>query len=544
MCEPIAYRTRSKTTQQPWISVTELDNFCHHDLLADWCSVTQPQPPVNNATAFLFQKGKEHEDYIIQTIRDRTGMPLEKCSTHQTSRMYTTNDGERDMEHVIQQMKNGEPIIYSAYVHDTKQRIRGIPDLLVRNDKLSVLFPEYQPTVLGGTSRFGNYYYLPVEIKFSTIHLASDQLHVTNIDRTPFYKTQLYGYATLLQTIQDWCPPCAFIIGKRTVTKKGEQYHSYLYPGKIDYTGYDIDFITTFHSGIEWLKRVKTEGASWSTSQVLSYAPPFMKHDSIYGRKKKELAPDDITEIWRCGIQQRELANENGIYSWRDPRLTAEMMRIPATYQRHVDAILSINRGDALYRPTHLNTVVYENEMFVDFETLRDTFTIRQLDTPEFIFLIGVQYQNRYHTFRLRSLTKECEREVMDQFYQFWVNCGKPVCWFWYAERELWKRAEQRHGLTLDMNWHDVQDLIYQHRFVVKGCKNFKLKSYVEALSSLDLIPSIFLPETCENGMEAMIMAWKYYKETPNEKDMNEIITYNHFDCISLQYMLTFLRTL
>ena len=562
---PIASRTRSRKTirEMPtdyeWISVTELDHFCQNDLMADWCATFRKDDSLHethtSSLTFLFEKGKEHEDYIISTIRQKTGLALERHSSHPTSRLYTERDGVIDSYKVIQSMKQGDPIIYSAYLADPHRRLRGIPDLLVRNDRIHILFPEYEiPDIPTGVSYFGNYYYIPVEIKFSTVHLASDGLHVTNVDRTSFYKTQLYAYGSLLQTIQGWTPPCAFLIGKRTVGKENI-FHSLIRPGYIDYTGYDINFISQFYEGIEWLRRVKKYGPAWSTVEdVMKHAPPNMKcEDSLYQNDKKYISSTagDITEIWRCGVKQRQLAREQGITTWCDPRLNADIMNIPNSYKKQVDAILKVNRGELdeySFEFKNANEIQHSENMFVDFETIRDTFDVyRPLENPEFIFLIGVYYKNTYHSFQIKSLTTENEKDLITTFHKFWVDCGKPVCWFWYAEKELWRRALARTGIQIDVKWNDLYKIVESGPFVVRGCKNFKLKSYIKAMSEMSLIPVTIPPESCDNGMDAMIMAWKYYKDENQDKmikeqNMKNIIAYNEFDCTSLYHILTFMQ--
>lgn len=567
---PIPYRTRSRKTLKPfkepsnldWISVTELNNFCQNDLTPDWCNVIRqtydvtPSRPDDDAMSFLFEKGKEYEDLIINRIRDKTGMALDRHSSHSTSRQYTEINSIIDSKRVRESMARGDSIIYSAYLADPARRLRGIPDLLVRNDHIHHLFDDDHIEVEYGTSIFGNYYYIPVEIKFSTIHLNTKGSHVMNEGRAPFYKTQLYAYCSLLQTIQGWQPSCAFLIGKRTV-HKDDVYNSISKPGYVDYSGHDISYISKFHEGLEWLRKVKKYGATWSLSDIHNFPPNMKIVDTTFQQDKKDIASisGEITEIWQCGNEQRQRAYDVGIYSWHNPHLTSKIMNVPPVYQNEVDKILQINRGElGLYHPTRLTKNTHDmfterNEMFVDFETVRDTFDIRQtLENPEFIFLIGVSYRNKYRSFQLSELTETAERDVIMNFYQFWVECGKPRCWFWYAETELWKRAIGRHNLVFSdqIEWSDLYEVVRAEPFVVKGCKNFKLKSYVAALSNLSLIPLIIPPETCENGLDAMMIAWKYYKEDKNvyKTKMQEVISYNKFDCIALQHLLTFLRKL
>jgi len=562
--QPISSRTRSRrsvrkiaTEVQEWVSVTELNHFCQNDLLADWCSVLRSENDdkivCDDALSFLFEKGKEYETDVIQRIRQQTGLELLPHSSHATSRLYNDRDGIIDCNRVVQSMKRGDAIIYSAYLQDPARRLRGIPDLLVRNDRIQTLFQDVEilGTIPNGSSRFGPYYYIPVEIKFSTIPLTTNGISVANVDRVPFYKTQLYAYCSLLQTIQGWQPSCAFLIGKRTVHKESV-YDTLSRPGMVDYTSRDLSFISTFHNGMNWLRRVKKFGPVWELNDVQSFPLNMKCVDPVHQKDKKELASmsGEITEIWQCGVEQRKRAHEKGIYSWRDPRLTAEVMDIPLAYRQNVDSILKVNRGEmGMYHPSKLVNKIQDGpEMFVDFETLHDTFDIQQpLNNPECIFLIGVYYNNKYTQFRVNTL--EDEREVIMSFYQFWTDCGKPRCWFWYAETELWKRALQRHSIVLpeEVKWVDLYDIMRRESFVVKGCKSFKLKHYISSLSSMSLIPVSMPPETCGSGLEAMVIAWKYYKEprtAKTEEQMNDVISYNQFDCKALFYIVNFLRKL
>lgn len=561
---PVSSRTRSRRVRKPsspevqeWISATELNHYCQNDLLSDWCSVLRTEnddkPVCGDALSFLFEKGKEYETHIIQQIRQQTGLELIPHSSHVTSRRYNDRDGFIDCNRVVESMKRGDAIIYSAYLQDPTRRIRGIPDILVRNDRIRTLFPGLDVPIQEGSSRFGPYYYIPVEIKFSTIPLTANGLFVANSDRVPFYKTQLYTYCSLLQTIQGWQPSCAFLIGKRT-THKDAIYNSLSYPGVVDYTSYDMPVISTFHNGINWLRRVKKYGPVWDLNDVRPFSLNMKCIDPVHQKDKKELADmsGEITEIWQCGVEQRKRAHDIGIYSWRDTRLTAEVMGIPLAYRQNVDSILEINRGNSgMYHPLRLSNKIPDGpDMFVDFETLHDTFDIQQtLDNPESIFLIGVYYQGKYTQFRVNTLSPGDERDIIFSFYQFWVDCGKPQCWFWYAETAMWKRALQRHSIVLPepVKWVDLYDVVRRESFVVKGCKSFKLKHYISSLSELSLIPVSVPPETCGNGLEAMVIAWKYYKEQRTstiEEQMNEVISYNQFDCMAVYHLLTFLRGL
>jgi len=90
------------------------------------------------------------------------------------------------------------------------------------------------------------------------------------------------------------------------------------------------------------------------------------------------------------------------------------------------------------------------------------------------------------------------------------------------------------------MTWIDLYKVFYEGNVAIKGCKNFKLKSYIKALVALNKI-KIDLPVDCCNGLDALFMGTEYY-ETKNVNVLNPILAYNEFDCKSLYVLLDFIR--
>jgi uncharacterized protein YprB with RNaseH-like and TPR domain len=283
--------------------------------------------------------------------------------------------------------------------------------------------------------------------------------------------------------------------------------------------------------------------------------PNMKSKDSIYHNDKKKIAESygEITEIWQCGVKHREKAISHGIYSWKDPALTADVMNIPNSYKKEVDLFLKINRGElGDYHPLCLSKESHDrlsgdenNEMFVDFETVRDSFDVKSINGQEWIFLIGVYYRGVYRSFTINELTSDCEKQILFNFLQYWKDSGCPTCLCWYAESEFMRRALIRHpSLEIPIQWLDLYDVVTSEPFVVKGCKNFKLKSYVTALSNLGKIDIESPPETCGDGLNAMVIAWKHYFEEKNDDAMKNVISYNKFDCIALYKIKLFLKSL
>jgi len=548
-----------------WISATEFDNFCNKDKFSDWLNALKNHYEIDEEDEhsifikFLFKKGFEYEEKVVNSLREKLQLPLEKHSSLATSRLYKDNKmAIKDMSTVLESMKRGDPIIYSGFIFDEKSRLRGIPDFLVRNDSISLIFPNIL-NFPAQESLFGNYYYLPVEIKFSTLHLNKSSKYFLNQDRLKIYKTQLFTYCKILESIQGYFPSRCFIIGKQVKDGK-DVYDPFKHTGMVDFSTFDKDTEKIFSEGYDWLCNVKTKFLNWNVFDMPEIFPNMKVEHPIlsYNKIKKSIASslNDITEIWQCSDTHRQNAIKNGIYSWDDPNLTSSILGVYEKHAPTVDQILKTNRGELgqYYPPCFLkNThdfknISIEGEMFVDFETIISIEESRSehSEHSEFIFLVGVWYQNEYYRFLVNELTKDEETRILNEFYVFWENMNKPKLWYWYAETEMWKRAIKRNGMNgLDISFYDLYDVYQQEPFTVKGCKNFKLKSYIKALYNLGKIEAEF-PPSCDNGLDAMMIAYHYYTEKKQDltEKFNDMIQYNRLDCKYLQTLLDFARSI
>lgn len=565
---PVSKRTRSSylpikgyDENDEYISATEFDNFCENDLISDCFMMISKKFGIeykNNdpSLEFLFKKGNEHEENIVNKIREITGLSLEKHSSVNTSRDYdksSKNIQKKDLEKTLESMKNGEPIIYSAFICDKKEKIRGIPDLLVRNDYLHILFPNYIFKEENET------YYVPVEIKFSSLELCRDNKHILNKGRMKIYKTQLMTYCKILEGIQGKFPSYSFIIGKRTILSDKNIKESIDYPGFIDYSSFDCSYENTFKEGLEWLRQVKKNVLNWTLEDYknMNLFPNMKSNNLTFYKEKKELCDTygEITDLWRCSIINRNKALEKGIYSWKDERFDSKVAMLAYPYQKSLDNILKVNREDIDYYPkkfVNQSFRVIDNEMFIDFELVRDSFDTDSYGDSEWIFLIGVRYKGEYKSFMMNSLTLLEEKRVIEEFYDYLSLNGFPKCWYWFAEVQFWNSAMKRHQLSLSVNWEDMYEIFTKEGFAVKGSMNFKLKSYIKNLVNLDKINVELPPDNCSNGMSAMMIAWKYYNcdmddidHIDKEKykdDMKDVIYYNSLDCLYLDELLKFAR--
>ena len=96
---------------------------------------------------------------------------------------------------------------------------------------------------------------------------------------------------------------------------------------------------------------------------------------------------------------------------------------------------------------------------------------------------------------------------------------------------------------TCHINWIDLHKIFRDRPIVVKGAKDFKLKSIANAMKDQGFISRSFTwNDSLNNGITAMIMAIKYYKKCNNDPSiMNEIIRYNEVDCRVLWEIVNYL---
>jgi hypothetical protein len=547
------------------------------------------------------EKGIEFENKLVQFINK------EKIKIKFVSQYIT----DKSINKTIEYMMKGIPVIHSAPVRNINNKTHGIIDLLVRSDYIEKIVDECpikeEEKFMYSSKLDKPYYYVVIDIKFSTLPLKSDGKHILNTSNYPAYKSQLYIYTEAVGLIQGYTSRYAFIMGRRwNYTKTDIKYSDYTCTNKlgvIDYEKVDKIFVQKTKNALKWLNNVKENGYKWSV-----YPPsrkelyPNMCVDSGIWQKEKEKISENIGEIssiWYCGVKNREIALQNGIKSWKDPNCVSSNMGINGTRATIIDSILNINRQNIdKIRPQSCDQILNNlfdwknqvgenpleyNEMFVDFETFSDIlapFT----DLPfqkitEMIFLIGIYWKNEntweYKKFICRDASYDEEYRIMNEFITFLKKHNNPKLWFWCAENKFWKSAENRQfdfaikhrdegkkegKETCDysdysdyilnhwsnINLCDMCDIFKKEPIVIKNCFSFKLKEIAKALYNHNLIKTK-LDSNCNNGMTACIKAYNIYKTDPNPLNnyiMKDIIKYNEFDCKVLYDILNYLRSM
>lgn len=557
-----------------YTNATNLYNFMCKDPLCDWLKFNNQiniRNPNNSFTSFLFEKGYEFEKKVVAHINTNI-TPVTFVSATIT---------DESLKKTREYINSGTPVLHSVPLRDSDSKTQGIADLVIRSDYLNLLTTEKslkpeEIVVPNGINQ--NFHYVVVDIKFSTIPLRSNNIHILNQNSFPAYKAQCYIYTRALGILQGYTPSYAFILGRKTkyTSKCITNYTTSPFDklGMMDYETFDKPIIELTHKAVKWYEDCRDNYKDWSLSPPtrVELYPNMCVDSGKWETYKKKLALDlkEITTIWNVGYKHRNNAHALGIYSWDNKKCTAKKMGINGKNATIIDSILKINRQTRdKIRPKEIISCndwrIPKNEIYLDLETVSNIFNIsdivNQINEDQ-VFLIGVTYKEgntlKHKSFVSDSLTKVGEYKIMSEFMEFYNNLGRPRIFHWVADEKIWEAAENRqfdaacgnHDIeTKDLisdtwkvsEWYDLGNLFRSEPIVIKDCFKFGLKSVAEAMYKHGMI-NITNNSDCKNGLSAMIDAYKSYDKGIPRDSMDSIIAYNKYDCEVLYHILTYLR--
>ena len=150
------------------VSASHIYNFMINDHLVDWLKIYRRDLCFKDEfTDYICKKGIEFEQKLIEYINNN------KIQTQFISQYITDESCSKTIELMMQ----GIPILYSAPVRNSINNTQGIIDLLIRSDYIHQLIdflPIDYRTTLKAPNLNGNYHYVVIDIKFSSIKLASN----------------------------------------------------------------------------------------------------------------------------------------------------------------------------------------------------------------------------------------------------------------------------------------------------------------------------------------------------------------------------------
>jgi hypothetical protein len=605
-------RKKEEINWREWVSASKLRNYMINDPLLDWLeeyNITsiydRPDRIGGNTSSSNSRSMFKQDNEFIALIKNQ-GLIFENMvlkywkniygnKVTQIAESYQARDLSK-VEKTLQYMKEGRPILYQPVLHNEENKTYGCPDFLIRSDWIKKLFSTSDiltedEEAIKANNLNGDYHYVVVDVKCSTLHLNSNGVTLRNQGSIPAYKAQILIYNLALGKLQGYFPTKAFILGKKwTYTCKGSTYNGndcFSKLGVIDYAGTDAVYFEKVEEGLNWIRDVRNQGHTWSLlptpSRTELYPNMCNEMDGNWKRLKNELASklDEITLVWMCGPKNRLIAFDNDIYKWTEDECSSETLGFKgAVIPMVLDKILEVNRSDSisiLPRKIQYNFKDWQTqpqlEFFIDFETMTSIFSPLKVggqrdhvghDTENYIFMIGLGHIDPntkkwvYKDFTVNEVSSAEEEKILDEMWVY-INglCNlhipeKPLPNFYHwshAEPTCYRKATARYNYRYpDINFTDLLHVFKKEPIVVKGALNFGLKSIAKALYGNELIDTIWDNENpCSNGLTAMVLAWKTYQRNalPDIHEspvIQDIITYNEMDCRVLWEIIKYLR--
>ena len=525
-----------------FISGTKIRNFILKDPLLDFLDFYYDKSPFINKdneqlieNNYLCDLGNTFESNISKLLNMQFPDQIIKINT-EGQEGYTKKNYER----TIEAMKLKIPIIEQGVLFNYKNGTCGIPDLIVRSDYINKIVSKNVNVI--DNNRI---YYVIVDIKFTSIHLCSNNLYIKNTGRIPSYKTQLYIYNMALAEIQGYFPTKAYIMAKRYVclnqNKNKTVYDTFEQLAEIDYNLYDRWCDHEVYLAINWLTDLYNNGSLWNPYKPHRWELyPNMSnlYDDKWHKVKLDIALkiNELTLIWNVGFSHRIFAHKNNIKSYLDENCTSLTlgMKQDTKTSKIIDNILWINKqNDILIRINNLD-INYIPDYYIDFETINGI-----------VFMIGI-YSNNDKSF-VNFSSNLCNVEEEDKLYDQMINyigLNKNIVHWSHAEIT---NILSKNSVILNV-WHNNNNFIdlykiFNDNIVVKDAFDFKLKSISNAMYKHKLIQSTWTNNGPHNGLEAMIEAIQYYDEY-NEEIMTNIRNYNEIDCKVLYEIYSYLLQL
>jgi hypothetical protein len=548
-----------KRRRKDWISATATRNYMLKDPLLDFLSFHSSNRTSSsdsnvhtsyNFTEYIMQRGLDFEKEIVEQLKCKFGDDM-VCIQATLPTNWAAFETKKHLD-------NKTPIIYGGCLKDEEECLHGIPDLIVRADYINKLVTkeaEQNPS--------DNEYRI-VDIKFSTLQLRADGTHLLNAGSFPAFKAQLFVYDHMLRKICDNTSKKAYILGRRWKyatkgeTHKGRSPFSRL--GTIDFSTVDLDYVKRTKDAITWIKNLRAH-PEWKVLPVPSvpelYPNMSNYYDHPFHEEKKRIAKQlaEITTLWMCGVKNRQLAHKQDVYRWDDDRCTPSLLGINGTRAPILERIIQVNKQNIERLPRVIKDnswnwkEKYEDDLFVDFETVSDIFHDGDGDL---IYLIGVGWVEndkwQYRKFLASELTREQEECICDEFLCFIYSFPNARCFHWSAaEPRIFEKSVENYHRHLirkasKIQWIDVLQIFKREPIAIGGAFCYSLGEIADALRKWGRIKADWDDGNIIDGTSAMVAISCEKEITCASKIVREIVKYNETDCHVLFEILEYLR--
>jgi hypothetical protein len=314
---PFDYRTLNPSS---FVHPASVNAWFLEDPLLDWLNVhgikvgLPKDHEINGFIKYIAEQGTKFKQTVISWLKN----------THQNITQIDMDDNPSSLtnqtvqliKHKVQFTVDGlnrtrdaiggsVPIIFNAYIADPDLNICGQIDMLVHKNYVDKLFPgliqsqnnDATQSKITNTSKKGTKRKAPIDpehtpstyypfiIKYSSLNMAADGVHLINNPKQKVYKaTSIFLYKALSYMLSQsqqstQYQPCgkSFVIGRKTsYVRKGETYASdnFLQSiATIDWETRDSEYNNDFTDALAWINKVNEDGTSWNKWITDAYHP-------------------------------------------------------------------------------------------------------------------------------------------------------------------------------------------------------------------------------------------------------------------------------
>lgn len=551
------------------VSATKIRNYILGDPILDWFNKYGEEngfikdKQQNTYSIYIMERGQQYEDYVLEYLKP-------KIKNFSFVNIAADNKfiNERGIYETLKHIKKGTDIIYQGFLHSDDLQIRGIPDLLVRGDKLREIFdiyPDVELTTVTGNKKYRFMYYV-VDIKFSSIYYGKKGT-ILNRGSAKAYKAQLYMYNKMLENLffgeteidSSFRQPYCFLLGRRIVnenlTLDGKDVLASVNLNN-ENLGEDVQ------NAVNWIIDLSNNGRDWDViNPHRQEMYPNMKNecDSPWHNSKKILGRiiDDPTRY--CGINKRmrvEMMQSN-------ISLQQYMVRIDNDKKRRIiENMQQVNEGHELIcniqneKKEEIRRL-YSDVMnfYVDFEYINGSDLTFDYQTRNHLYMIGMGYEENgrfiYRCFTPRKLTEREEKLNISN----WIsnmrciankqNKSFRVIHWTRAEPSMFEKMKESWRIRGKIEWVDLHSIFRDNQIVCLGMNNFSLKTVAKSFKKLGYIETDWEDDICD-GLSANMVIIRGNKSDKEYIDMydgiDEVKKYNLVDCKTMWELVKFLR--
>lgn len=581
ICDTLPNKRSKQNTvkiEEDWVSASRTFNYVTGDPFLDWCSMykekegkgIEADSNSDNLSSRLMEQGNNFEKQIIEEMEEYFGEEIINIGAS----FYNYKDEQLQIR-TIKAIKDGIPIIYSGLLTDEKTKTYGVPDLIVRTDFLKEICPYTKVSKKDQDQRNG-FKYVIVDIKFKTLDILSDGIHLSSGKTFPAYKSQLYIYTRALNNYQKNKTHKAYLIGRGFKCGCDKTMGWNVKMALIDYKNKDSKYVQITDEAVKWYRDLIVNGKDWdklSNRMLQMYPNMCNSRDNSWRSYIKDVAEElkDITLLWNCGPKHRLLAREQNIYRYDDPKLKPEVMGIypNSKIYQPLNNIIKVNKlknYKNIIMSKKLNLPTGDNSLYIDVESRNNILdSLKEDGLPTMVYKVGLSFREGdeiiHRDFTVNDYSEEEEIRIFTELLDYIDNFhpGKVYLYHYgHHDRTMFDSAITLNSelinkwLSLEhrVKWINLHRVLIDGSFAIKGALNYSLKSLTKAFKDKGYIDLHYEDDIIGDGLNSLIYAAKSLEESREKSipikltpSMKLIDAYNKLDCQILLQIVEYLRT-